>query len=202
VYNTIDFKEEIVMKEKNQIDSKAIEIKLKNLTFIVILGFLIVILLIIGLYFKGGVKSSSSGSSSSSSSNETVKYDVSKMKQITGDEAAKLFDEKGTHFLYIGRSTCSVCVSLVPELNTAINDMTLTLNYSPLNSTFRTDFKNLFDKLDIETKVNNNEGTYGELLEEYGYTPVVIVIKDGKMVDGFIGYRDADKIEELFKKYL
>lgn len=183
------------MKEQNQI-----EVKLKNLTFIVIIGFIIIGLLIIGLYFKGGVSTKNSGTTNNGG--ETVKYDVSKMKQVTGDEAAKLFDEKGTHFLYIGRSTCSVCVTLVPELNTVINDMTLTLNYLPLNQTFRTDFKDLFDKLDIETTVNNNKGTFGELLEEYGYTPIVIVIKDGKMVDGFVGYRDANKIEDLFKKYL
>lgn len=185
------------MKEQNQIETK-----LKNLTFIVVIGFIIMGLLIIGLYFKGVDISSKDGGTTSGDSSETVKYDVSKMKQITGEEAAKLFDEKGTHFLYIGRSTCSVCVNLVPELNTVMNDMAITLYYSPLNQTFRTDFKDLFGKLDIETTVNNNKGTYGELLEEYGYTPVVVVIKDGKMVDGFVGYRDASKIEELFKKYL
>lgn len=188
----------------NQIETKLnqIDVKLRNLTFIVIIGFIVIGLLIVGLYFKDGSSRTTNGGSSSSGSDTTVKYDVSKMKEITGEQAAKLFDEKGTHFLYIGRSTCSVCVNLVPELNTVMNDMTITLNYLPLNQTFRTDFKDLFDKLDIETTVNNNKGTFGELLEEYGYTPVVIVIKDGKMADGFIGYRDADKIEELFKKYL
>jgi len=187
----------------NQIETKLnkIDVKLKNLTFIVVVGFIVVCLLIIGLYFKGGVSNNNSGGTTSTG-NETVKYDVSKMKQISGEEAAKLFDKEGTHFLYIGRSTCSVCVSLVPELNTVMNDMSITLYYSPLNQTFRTDFKDLFGKLDIETTVNNNKGTFGELLEEYGYTPIIIVIKDGKMVDGFVGYRDADKIETLFKKYL
>lgn len=188
-------------QEQTKNSLQQLDVKLRNLTFIVILGFVLIALLIIGLYFKdGGSKTSSGGSSGSSDT--SVKYDVSKMKQVTGDEAAKLFDEKGTHILYIGRSTCSVCVNLVPELNTVMSDMTLTINYLPLTQTFRTDFKNLFDKLDIETTVNNNKGTYGELLEEYGYTPVVVVIKDGKMVDGFVGYREASKIEELFKKYL
>lgn len=188
-------------QEQTKNSLQQLDVKLRNLTFIVILGFVLIALLIIGLYFKdGGSKTSNGGSSGSSDT--SFKYDVSRMKQVTGDEAAKLFDEKGTHILYIGRSTCSVCVNLVPELNTVMSDMTLTINYLPLTQTFRTDFKNLFDKLDIETTVNNNKGTYGELLEEYGYTPVVVVIKDGKMVDGFVGYREASKIEELFKKYL
>ncbi len=187
----------------NQTEAKLerIDTKLRNLTFVVILGFVVIALLVIGLYFKDG-KSSNNGTNNNGNQTTTVKYDVSKMKKVTGEEAAKLFDEKGTHFLYIGRSTCSVCVNLVPELNTVLSDMAITIHYSPLEQTFRTDFKNLFKKLDIETTVNKNEGTFGELLEEYGYTPVVIVIKDGKMVDGFVGYRDADKIEELFKKYL
>ena len=187
----------------NQTEAKLerIDTKLRNLTFVVILGFVVIALLVIGLYFKDG-KTINSGTTNNGSQDTSVKYDVSKMKKVTGEEAAKLFDEKGTHFLYIGRSTCSVCVSLVPELNTVLSDMTLTINYLPLTQTFRTDFKNLFDKLSIETTVNKNKGTFGELLEEYGYTPVVVVIKDGKMVDGFVGYKDASKIEELFKKYL
>ena len=184
-------------KEQEQIKNNLhqLEVKLRNLTFIAIIGFIVIGLLIIGLYFKDGGNCNSNTNNNSSNNTETVKYDVSKMKQVSGDEAAKLFDEKGTHFLYIGRSTCSVCVSLVPELNTVLSDMTLTINYLPLTQTFRTDFKNLFDKLSIETTVNKNKGTFGELLEEYGYTPVVVVIKDGKMVDGFVGYKDASKIE-------
>ena len=182
------------MKENMDI----IETKLRNLTFIVILGFVILGLLVIGLYFT---KNESSKSSTTPTTTD-VNYDVSKMNQISGSDAAKLFDEKGTHILYIGRSTCSVCVKLVPELNEVINSIDVKINYSPLESTFRSDFEDLFDKLSIETTVNENEGTFGELLKEYGYTPVVVIIKDGKMVDGFVGYRDADTIKTLFEKYL
>lgn len=179
-------------------DTKAIEAKLKNLTFIVILGFIITILLIVGLYFKNNkVSSTSSGTSA-----PTSEYDVSRMKEINGTTAAKLFDKEGTYVLYIGRSTCSVCVKLVPELNEVIDDLGVSINYLPLNSTFRTDFADLFDHLDIETTVNSNEGTFGELLEEYGYTPIVVVIQNGKMVDGFVGYRDSDTISTLLKKYM
>lgn len=182
---------------KENID--AIETKLRNLTFIVILGFVILGLLVIGLYFT---KNTNSTNSATGSTVTDTDYDVSRMKQISGSEAVALFDKKGTSILYIGRSTCSVCVSLVPELNEVIDDIGVEINYSPLESTFRTDFADLFDKLTVETTVNDEDGTFGELLEEYGYTPVVVIIQDGKMVDGFIGYRDADTIKTLFKKYL
>lgn len=186
---------------KNDDKVSAIEIKLKNLTFIVIIGYIIIGLLVIGLYFTN--KDISKTTSETNGGNNTkVAYDVSKMKEVTGSEAAKLFDLKGTHFLYIGRSTCSVCVSLVPELNKTISSLNITLNYLPLGSDFRTEFADLFDHLDIETTINKEKGTYGSLLKENGYTPLVIVIKDGKMVDGFVGRRDSSKINELFKKYM
>lgn len=185
------------MKKEN-----ILETKLRNLTFIVIFGFIVLGLLVIGLYFKKGTVSDSTTSTQKNQGTTTTTYDVSKMKQVNGAQAAALFEEKGTHFLYIGRSTCSVCVSLVPELNTVLNDMTLTINYLPLGDNFRTEFEPLYSHLDIETTVNSNKGTFGELLEKYGYTPIVIIIKDGKMVDGFVGYRESNTIETLFKKYM
>ena len=175
-----------------------LEVKIKNLTFIVVIGFVVLALLIIGT----NINKVSQSKPNTEQNNTTTTYDVSKMKEVKGSEAAKLFDEKGTHFLYIGRSTCSICVSLVPELNTVMGDLGITMNYLPLGDNFRNDFKDLFDHLDIETTVNSNEGTFGELLEKYGYTPIVVVIKDGKMVDGFVGYRESDTIVNLFKKYL
>ena len=176
-----------------------IETKIRNLTYIVLVGFIVILLLLIGLYFKDN---SSIAKESSGTTTTDNGYDVSKMNTLSGEEATKLFDKKGTHVLYIGRSTCGVCVNLVPQLNAAMEELDIKINYLPLESTFRTDFGKLFDLLDIETEINGEEGTYGELLETYGYTPLVIVIKDGKMVDGFVGSRDSKVIVELIEKYI
>jgi len=181
-------------------ENNSIETKLRNLTFIVIFGFIVMFLLIVGLYFRNG--NSTDTNTNAGGSDTTVEYDVSKMKQVSGKTAAKLFEEKGTYILYIGRSTCGVCVNLVPELNKVIAELDININYLPLESTFRTDFVDLFKHLTIETEINGNKGTYGELLESNGYTPMVIVIKDGKMVDGFVGYRTSDTISSLFSKYM
>lgn len=191
------------MKEENV----TIETKIKNLTYIVLVGFIVVIMLLIGLYFKGGssTTNTTTGGSSSGGSSSTT-YDVSKMTKVTGYEAAKLFDNKETQILYIGRPGCGVCVSLVPELNKVIDDLKIKINYLELDDKFRTEFKDLFDHLTIDTKITSGgetyEGTYGELLNKGGFTPMVIIIKDGKMVDGFIGSRSSDTITSLFKKYL
>ena len=124
------------------------------------------------------------------------------MTELSGAETADLFDKKGTQILYIGRPTCGVCVSLVPELNKAIDELNLTVYYSELTSAWQTDFAGIFDKLTVKTTINSEEATIGELLKSHGYTTTVIIIKDGKMVDGFIGYRASDALVELFNKYL
>ena len=95
------------------------EEKIKNLTFIVILGFIIMFILIIGLYFKDGTtttETTNKGTSGGSATSDT-EYDVSEMNEVDLEEAVALFDEKGTHVLYMGRSACTNCRQFVPVLN-------------------------------------------------------------------------------------
>lgn len=192
------------------------EEKIRNLTFVVILGFIITFILIIGLYFRDGGNTNyssssngSSGSSSSGSSTSSTDYDVSAMNEVDVDEALALFDEEGTHVLYIGRSTCSVCVQFVPVLNEVQKELNFTTNYLPVETTaiktwsdFQDELKPLTDKLTIEATANGNEGTLGELFIANGYTPALIVIKDGEVVEGFFGYRDADTLTGILEEYL
>lgn len=185
------------------------EDKLRNLTFIVIFGFIILAILIIGLYFKdGGSTTSSNNSSGSGSSSSTQEYDVSAMNEVDVDEALALFDEEGTHVLYIGRSGCTYCRQFVPVLNEVQEDLGFTTNY--LNAqTFMNDWsgsqdelKPLTDKMTVEASANGETGTLGELFLANGFTPALVVIKDGKAVAGFFGYRDADTLTTLLKQYL
>lgn len=195
------------------------EEKIRNLTFIVIFGFIIMFILIIGLYFKDGgssndsTKSSSSSSSSESSSSD---YDVSQMKEVDVDDALALFDEEGTHVLYIGRSTCSVCVQFVPVLNEVQENLDFKTNYldvdaiSSIWAKNKTDaaeemynqVKRLTDKLDIEASANGETDTLGNLFISKGFTPALVVIKDGKVVEGFFGYRDKDTLTGILEEYL
>ncbi len=205
------------------------EEKIRNLTFIVVLGFIITFILIIGLYFRGGTSSTSNNnnnnnSSGSSSSNST--YDVSKMDEVDTDEALALFEEEGTHVLYLGRSTCSICVSFVPVLNEVQEDLGFTTNYLDVTTiadiwdsdkkddadvqALSDKVKELTDKMSVETTVRTTmdgetvtlEDTIGNLFYEYGFTPITVIIKDGEMVDGFVGYRDAETLTSLIEEHL
>ena len=187
------------------------EEKIRNLTFIVVLGFIIMFILIIGLYFKdGGTNNNTNHSSSSSETNEnTATYDVSDMNEVDVDEAVALFKDKGTHVIYIGRSTCSVCVQFVPILNEVQKELGFMTNYLPLEMDQQTswediqkEIKPLTDLLTIEAEANGEEGTLGELFYSYGFTPAIVVIEDGEVVEGFFGYRDAATLTDLLKPYL
>ncbi|CDF12296.1 putative bacteriocin transport accessory protein [Mycoplasma sp. CAG:776] len=196
------------------------EEKIKNLTFIVILGFIIMFILIIGLYFKDGTtttETTNKGTSGGSATSDT-EYDVSEMNEVDLEEAVALFDEKGTHVLYMGRSACTYCRQFVPVLNEVQEDLGFTTNYLDVNTIANiwnsqkknTDegkallkqVKELTDKITIEATANGEKGKLGDLFVENGFTPATIVIKDGKVVEGFFGYRNAETLTELLEKYL
>ena len=204
------------------------EEKIRNLTFIVVLGFIITFILIIGLYFRGGTSSttSSNNNNSSGSSSSSTTYDVSDMNEVNIDEAIALFEEEGTQVVYIGRSSCSVCVSYVPVLNEVQDNLGFTTNYldvTTIADIWDTDLaddedtqaldekvQEFIKQLSVETTVRTTidgesvtlEDTIGNLFYEYGFTPITVIIKDGEMVDGFVGYRDAETLTSLIEEHL
>lgn len=194
------------------------EEKIRNLTFIVIFGFIIIIMLIIGLYFRDGSSSTTStdNNSSGGSQTSTTGYDVSNMTKVDLDGALALFEEEGTHVLYIGRSNCSVCVSYVPTLNEVQEDLGFKTNYLDVQSyinnweSAKEEIKPLTDLFTVESTVRTTmdgetvtlEDTIGNLFYDYGFTPITVIIKDGEMVDGFVGYRDTETLTSLLEEYL
>ena len=189
----------------------------KDLLFQFFVCFVILFILIVGLYFKNG-ETTTNNNTTGGSSSSTTDYDVSKMKQVNIEESIKLFDEKGTHVLYIGRETCSVCKQFVPILNEVQEDLNFTSYYLDVD-TFAdiwnskkadtTEVKellkkveNLTDKMTIEATANGETGTLGELFIENGFTPALVVIQDGKVVEGFFGYRNATTLTEILEKYV
>lgn len=191
-------------------ETKALEEKIRNLTFITILGFVIVLLLIIGLYFKDGKSDTTTTNNNSNAEENNISYDVSKFNEVDVDNALDLFKKKDTQILYIGRSDCGYCQKTVPVLTEVQEDLKFTTNYlavetSTINKDWKTwqeELEPLAKKLNKETTVGETTDKFGELLVSKGYTPAVIIIKNGKMVDGFFGYKDKENIKSLIEKYI
>ena len=97
-----------------------------------------------------------------------------------------------------------------------LNRSTFYANYLDVYD-YINDWKNTKDELEpltellttettVRTTINSEnvtlEDTVGNLFYDYGFTPITIIIKDGEMVDGFIGYRDKDSLTELIEENL
>ena len=182
------------------------EEKIRNLTYIVIIGFVVMAILIIGLYFQGDSNTANNNSSGSSSS--TTEYDVSEMNEVSVDEAVALFEEEGTHVLYIGRSGCTYCRQFVPVINEVQAELGFTTNYLDVQEYINNwqgssdELEPLAELLTIEASANGESGTLGDLFLERGYTPVFVVIQDGEVVEGFFGYQGAEAVTSLLEEYL
>lgn len=123
-------------------------------------------------------------------SEETAEYDVSMMNSVDMNGLLKLFDSKETQVVYLGRATCGYCVKFLPTLQKAQADYGYTTNYLDITTVSDDDVNKLLEK-------DNDEGF---LKENYGATPMVILVRDGKMVDTWVGYSEYDSFAQFLEK--
>lgn len=150
---------------------------------------------------NGGSSNDNSGNSSTSGTQTSSDYDVSDFDTLTLAQVLKLFDSKDTSVLYLGRSSCSACVSFLPTLKSVQKDLGFKTKYLDITTvdTSSSDYSTFISKLTKEIEVNaNGTKSTGKISEFYGYTPMVIIIKDGKAVNASVGALS----ESNFKKFL
>lgn len=141
------------------------------------------------------------GNSSTSGTQTSSDYDVSDFDTLTLAQVLKLFDSKDTSVLYLGRSSCSACVSFLPTLKSVQKDLGFKTKYLDITTvdTSSSDYSTFISKLTKEIEVNaNGTKSTGKISEFYGYTPMVIIIKDGKATNASVGALS----ESNFKKFL
>ena len=185
----------------------------ENINYTIILNkiftVLVVIAIILGVNLlftmisltNRGSSSDNSGNSSTSGTQTSSDYDVSDFDTLTLAQVLKLFDSKDTSVLYLGRSSCSACVSFLPTLKSVQKDLGFKTKYLDITTvdTSSSDYSTFISKLTKEIEVNaNGTKSTGKISEFYGYTPMVIIIKDGKAVNASVGALS----ESNFKKFL
>lgn len=125
-------------------------------------------------------------SKKASSSNETEtsansEYDVSMFDEISSTEFINLFSDKdsGTNIIYLGREGCSYCVAFLPTLKQAQSEIGYTTKYLDITTVNEEDTEKIMGLNDF-------------LNENYGSTPIVIITKNGKYIDGSVGYTEYE----------
>ncbi|MEG0977394.1 MAG: hypothetical protein RSF02_02450 [Bacilli bacterium] len=123
--------------------------------------------------------------------------DTTMMNEVTVKDVLHMFESKKQFVLYIGRDNCSICTELLPTLRTAQKEKNFITQYMNLINVDRTteDWKKLVKLLNAKTTASIGEDeksekvteTYGYFVDKYGFTPMVVVINNGKQNAGFIG---------------
>lgn len=134
---------------------------------------------------------------SNSNKENEVDYDISMMNEVTVKDILEMFDSKKTYVLYVGRKSCDVCVDMLPALKAAQKKNNYITQYLDIEKVDRSseEWYDLVDKLTMKSAQTTTEDgsgeeiteTYGYFLHHYGFTPTIIVIKNGKQTAGSIG---------------
>lgn len=169
------------------------------------LGRIIVVLLaaILIVLTIGVSKLYSNGSTVSTSTEENeynTEYDVSMFKEISASNIKK--ETKGKlSVVYIGRSTCSWCAAFLPNLWQAQEDYGYTTLYVDIAKII--DFENggILDEDAYAIMMDLTGENYDGYMEEnFGATPMILIIKDNKIINAQTGYSEYDAFETVLNE--
>ncbi len=157
---------------------------------ILICAYIIIALLAINtiILFASNVKITSDSKTNEETTGNT-EYDVSMFDSVDLEQTIKLFDSEETQIIYIGRSTCGYCVKFLPVLQKAQKEFGYKTKYLDITTITTTEQQNAL-------LAKDNDESF--LATNFGSTPMVILVKDGKLVKGWVGYSEYDE----FAKFL
>ncbi len=170
------------MKDKN-VDYSSILNKIVYCLYVVIaLLILNSILLTVSIGTKG-----TTNTNNSNNEQEELPYDVSQFTEMTTDQAMAAIEAGGIQVFYIGHSSCGFCRRYVPVLQEAQKAYGFKTLYIDTDKLTSADVEK-WNALDDYVK------------ESFGYTPLTIITKDGKYLDGQLGYMDYNALKTLLEK--
>lgn len=131
---------------------------------------------------------------------ETVLFDTSSFNVVTSKDVLEFLDEKEARMIVIGSKKCSATEYFVPIMEISQAKGEYTINYLELldEDPKSSEFKDLVNELDI---VINYEGEEKELKEYMGSTPMIIIIKNKKIVYGTVGTISEKALTQLANTY-
>lgn len=171
----------VAKEEKNEkeelIGNTKVESTLQKIFYCLVVIAVILLVGVIGIF--AGVENMN-GTSTKQDEEQVQEYDASMFKQVTPDEFVEAFKGSETQVIYIGRPTCSYCAAFLPTLQQAQKDYNYTTLYLNIDEVDSSEISKITE---LDEWLNNY----------YGTTPLVIVVKDGKIQgEGWVGYAEYD----------
>lgn len=174
--NSLVVKEEKTEKVELTENTK-VESTLQKIFYCLVVIAVILLVGVIGIF--AGVENMN-GTSTKQDEEQVQEYDASMFKQVTPDEFVEAFKGSETQVIYIGRPTCSYCAAFLPTLQQAQKDYNYTTLYLNIDEVDSSEISKITE---LDEWLNNY----------YGTTPLVIVVKDGKIQgEGWVGYAEYD----------
>lgn len=179
--------EEVVEETENVI--VPLEVTVQRIFYCLIIIAILLAVGVVGIFINPNIGGSSSSNNETTEEPQDYEYDASMFKQINADEFVSAFNSNETSVIYLGRPTCSYCAAFLPALQQAQKDFGYTTLYVNIEEIASSDVSKITD---LDEWLN----------EYYGTTPLVVVVKDGKIQgEGWVGYAEYDSfaayLEEL-----
>ena len=126
-------------------------------------------------------------------------YDTTVYKTIKGSELAEL--SKGKKIVvWIGRQGCSYCSLYAPTIKSVGKDLGITIHYIELAAMYDTTQNQwvLTDQAsyDAITGMETTNDEAASVMEDFGSTPMTIIVEDGKVIGGVVGAVDKTTVKE------
>lgn len=160
---------------------------------LLICAYVIIALLVINtiIAFTSNVEVTKDNNTTQTTEGEdNTEYDVSMFDAVDTAKAIELFSSEETQVIYIGRSTCGYCVKFLPTLQQAQKEYGYKTKYLDITTVTEDQQSELLAKDNDEKFLETN----------FGSTPMVILVKDGKIVDGWVGYAEYDSFAKFLEE--
>jgi len=132
---------------------------------------------------------------------ETIEYDVTGLKEVKAKELADATKE-GKHVVYIGRSTCGWCAKFLPFIKKAQEEFKYTTLYVDIAKIIDFSVGSISDKDAYDAMTNFKASTDYEdyMKKNFGTTPMILIIENGKIIAGQTGYVEYDTYKAFLNK--
>ena len=166
---------------------------------IVALLIVIVLFLIIGVS-KLSTNSNTNTSNSSSESEYNTNYDVSMFKEIKASDIKK--ETKGkVSVVYVGRETCGWCAAFLPNLWQAQEEFGYTTLYVDIAKIIDFTAGEISDQDSYDIMMSLSGDDYdGYMEEKFGSTPMILIMKDNKIIGAQTGYSEYEDFVNTLNK--
>lgn len=178
-------------------NTENIEKGLKTISIILIVIAALLALNTCALLFN----SKSNANNTQTLSEENEEYDVNMFTKINETNFLKTVKKTDSQVIYLGRATCGYCVKFLPTLQKAQQELKYKTNYVDITALDETsdDYTSMVKMInDMTETFNKKHDLTGDSAYKYlyGYTPMVLISKNNKIVDVWVGYSEYETFVE------